>query len=61
MKVAKSWRRCSSVGFEVFRFEGDQTVEHWDNIQARLGPNLSGHSMVSGEAKSEWKNDNGKF
>jgi len=38
----------SRVGFEVFRFEGDQTVEHWDNIQSRRGPNQSGHSMVSG-------------
>lgn len=37
------------VGFEVFRFEGDQAVEHWDNIQAREGPNTSGHSMVDGE------------
>ncbi|MDB4000857.1 hypothetical protein N9451_00155 [bacterium] len=36
------------VGFEVFRFEGEYTVEHWDNIQPRLGPNRSGHSMVSG-------------
>ncbi|MDA9090599.1 hypothetical protein N9J84_00690 [Porticoccaceae bacterium] len=36
------------IGFEVFRFEGDQTVEHWDNIQPRLGPNSPGHSMVSG-------------
>lgn len=41
----------SRVGFEVFRFEGDQTVEHWDNIQSRKGPNLSGHSMVDGESK----------
>jgi predicted SnoaL-like aldol condensation-catalyzing enzyme len=39
----------SRVGFEVFRFEGDQTVEHWDNIQSRKGPNLSGHSMVDGD------------
>jgi predicted SnoaL-like aldol condensation-catalyzing enzyme len=39
----------SRVGFEVFRFEGDQAVEHWDNIQARQGPNPSGHSMVDGE------------
>lgn len=38
----------SRVGFEVFRFVGDQTVEHWDNIQSRQGPNLSGHSMVDG-------------
>lgn len=38
----------SRVGFEVFRFEEDQTVEHWDNIQSRSGPNPSGHSMVDG-------------
>ncbi len=41
----------SRVGFEVFRFEGDQTVEHWDNIQSRKGPNLSGHSMVDGSVE----------
>ena len=40
------------IGFEVFRFEGDQTVEHWDNIQPRLGPNRSGHSMVDGPTKA---------
>lgn len=42
----------SRVGFEVFRFEGEQTVEHWDNIQARQGPNLSGHSMVDGPTET---------
>jgi len=36
------------IGFEVFRFEGEQAVEHWDNIQPRLGPNSSAHSMVDG-------------
>ena len=36
------------IGFEVFRFEGDLAVEHWDNIQPRKGPNPSGHSMVDG-------------
>jgi len=36
------------IGFEVFRFEGDQAVEHWDNIQLRRGPNASGRSMVDG-------------
>jgi predicted SnoaL-like aldol condensation-catalyzing enzyme len=25
-------------------FEDDRAVEHWDNIQKRLGPNSSGHS-----------------
>ena len=37
-----------NIGFEVFRFEDGRAVEHWDNIQARLGPNQSGHSMVDG-------------
>lgn len=36
------------IGFEVFRFEGDQAVEHWDNIQPRRGPNAAGRSMVDG-------------
>ena len=36
------------ICFEVFRFEDGQAVEHWDNIQERLGPNQSGHSMVDG-------------
>jgi len=37
-----------NIGFEVFRFEDGQAVEHWDNIQSRKGPNRSGHSMVDG-------------
>lgn len=36
------------VCFEVFRFEDDKAVEHWDNIQEREGPNASGRSMVDG-------------
>jgi len=36
------------ICFEVFRFEDGQAVEHWDNIQPRLGPNPSGQSMVDG-------------
>ena len=42
----------SNVGFEVFRFEDDRAVEHWDNIQRREGPNLSGHSMVDGPTEA---------
>ncbi|MEM7561953.1 MAG: nuclear transport factor 2 family protein [Pseudomonadota bacterium] len=38
----------SNIGFEIFRFEDGQAVEHWDNIQHRKGPNSSGHSMVDG-------------
>lgn len=36
------------ICFEVFRFENGQAVEHWDNIQERAGPNLSGQDMVGG-------------
>lgn len=36
------------IGFEVFRFENGQAVEHWDNIQQRHGPNPAGHTMVDG-------------
>ena len=37
-----------NIGFEIFRFENGQAVEHWDNIQKRKGPNNSGHSMIDG-------------
>lgn len=40
------------IGFEVFRFEDGRAVEHWDNIQARQGPNQSGRSMVDGPTES---------
>ncbi len=40
------------IGFEVFRFEGGQAVEHWDNIQERLGPNESGRTMVDGPVEA---------
>ena len=36
------------VGFEVFRFEGELTVEHWDTLEAVAPP-------------EEWQHDNGKF
>jgi len=42
----------SRIGFEIFRFEDDLTVEHWDNIQPREGPNPSGHSMVDGPTEA---------
>ncbi len=41
-----------NVGFELFRFEDGQAVEHWDNIQPRQGPNPSGRSMVDGPTDS---------
>ena len=40
------------IGFEVFRFENDLAVEHWDNIQPREGPNASDHSMVDGPTQA---------
>lgn len=41
----------SNIGFEIFRFEGDYAIEHWDNIQLRKVPNPSGHTMVDGSSK----------
>jgi predicted SnoaL-like aldol condensation-catalyzing enzyme len=41
----------SNIGFEVFRFEGDHVVEHWDNIQQRHEPTPSGHNMIDGQQK----------
>ena len=35
------------IGFEVFRYEGDQVVEHWDNIQTREGDMVSGSTQVT--------------
>lgn len=40
------------IGFEVFRFEDGQAVEHWDNIQPRHGPNASDRSMVDGPTEA---------
>lgn len=42
----------SNIGFEVFRFESVQAVEHWDNIQRRQGPNASGHTMINGPTEA---------
>jgi predicted SnoaL-like aldol condensation-catalyzing enzyme len=37
------------IGFDIFRFENGQIVEHWDNLQATPSqPNPSGRSMTDG-------------
>lgn len=41
-----------NIGFEVFRFENGQAVEHWDNIQSRMGPNPSGQTMTGGPTEA---------
>jgi len=40
------------IGFEVFRFEEERAVEHWDNIQPRKGPGPSSRSMVDGPTEA---------
>jgi predicted SnoaL-like aldol condensation-catalyzing enzyme len=41
----------SRVGFDIFRFENDKIVEHWDNLQVKAEkPNPSGHTMTDGPA-----------
>ena len=46
-----------NIGFEVFRFEDGRVEEHWDNIQERIGPNPSGHTMVDGETEARDRAD----
>jgi predicted SnoaL-like aldol condensation-catalyzing enzyme len=36
------------IGFDVFRFENDKIVEHWDNLQETAKLNPSGRTMVDG-------------
>lgn len=40
------------VGFDVFRFDGDTIVEHWDNLQDKCrAPNPSGRTQLDGPAE----------
>lgn len=37
------------IGFDIFRFEDDLIVEHWDNLQPKVAQkNPSGHTMIDG-------------
>ncbi len=36
------------IGFDVFRFEDDLIVEHWDNLIEIKPPNPSGHTQIDG-------------
>jgi predicted SnoaL-like aldol condensation-catalyzing enzyme len=38
------------IGFDIYRFQNDKIIEHWDNLQLTAGPNPSGHTMVDGPA-----------
>lgn len=40
------------IGFDIFRFENGQIVEHWDNLQETAGPNPSGHTMIDGPTEA---------
>src|SRR5713101_3338151 len=41
------------IGFDVFRFENDRIVEHWDNLQEKPAqPNPSGHTMIDGPTEA---------
>ena len=41
------------IGFEVFRYEGDQVVEHWDNIQSRVGDMVGGFTEIKDRELTE--------
>ncbi|MFC5470924.1 nuclear transport factor 2 family protein [Cohnella suwonensis] len=36
------------IGFDIFRFENGQIVEHWDNLQDKVNQTPSGHTMIDG-------------
>lgn len=38
----------SKVGFDIYRFENGQIVEHWDNLQDAAPATPSGHTMTDG-------------
>lgn len=40
------------VGFDIFRFEGDHVVEHWDNLQPLRGPSPDGNAMTDGPVEA---------
>lgn len=50
------------IGFDVFRFEDDQIVEHWDNLQEIASETASGRSQIDGptEATDLGKTDENK-
>lgn len=37
------------TGFDIFRFENDQIVEHWDNLEAVTSATPSSHTAFDGE------------
>ncbi|MGB0205620.1 MAG: nuclear transport factor 2 family protein [Neptuniibacter sp.] len=40
------------IGFDIFRYENGQIVEHWDNLQVTPeSPNPSGRSMIDGNTE----------
>ena len=39
------------IGFDIFRFEENKIVEHWDNLQTTAGPNPSGRTMIDGSTQ----------
>lgn len=42
-----------TAGFDVFRYEDGQIVEHWDNLQKKPdAPNPSGHTMTDGPTEA---------
>jgi predicted SnoaL-like aldol condensation-catalyzing enzyme len=43
-----------TAGFDVFRYENGQIVEHWDNLQKKPdGLNPGGHSMTDGPTEAK--------
>lgn len=40
------------IGFDIFRFENGQIVEHWDNLQEIVAKTASGRSQIDGPTEA---------
>ncbi len=41
------------IGFDIFKFENDLIVEHWDNLAIKAAKNPSGRTQIDGSTKIE--------
>ena len=40
------------IGFDIFRFEDEKIVEHWDNLQAIASDSASGRTQIDGPTEA---------
>ncbi|DAZ95840.1 TPA: hypothetical protein N0F65_009114 [Lagenidium giganteum] len=50
-RLPNFYQNSRVAAFDIFRFEGDLIVEHWDNLQVVPNKTVSGHTMFDGPTK----------